>query len=176
MAQQAGSAMYMAIVVEETVSGFHRETLWYGGDPENLASMIIDVMKDWYEPNKEKLNPAIIRYHKMLENKEKLTFDKLAKEGFKVDGKELRVQMTSNLMQIFAFVMGEICDIFGKRGEKIEDFHSLKEFREHFLTYYDLDDNLKAALNGVNPAALSSALVVIDIKYNYTARHFCSGD
>jgi len=24
--------MYMAIVVEETVSGFHRETLWYGGD------------------------------------------------------------------------------------------------------------------------------------------------
>lgn len=175
MAQQAGSAMYMAIVVEETVSGFHRETLWYGGDPENLASMIIDVMKDWYEPNKEKLNPAIIRYHKMLENKEKLTFDKLAKEGFKVDGKELRVQMTSNLMQIFAFVMGEICDIFGKRGEKIEDFHSLAEFRKHFLTYYDLDDNLKAALEGVNPAALSRALVSIDIKYNYTGRHFQSG-
>ena len=52
----------------------------------------------------------------------------------------------------------------------------MKEFREHFLTYYDLDDNLKAALNGVNPAALSSALVAIDIKYNYTARHFRSGD
>ena len=32
--------MYMAIIVEETVSGFHRETLWYGGDPENLASML----------------------------------------------------------------------------------------------------------------------------------------
>ena len=47
MAQQAGSAMYMAIVVEETVSGFHRETLWYGGDPENLASTILEVMNDW---------------------------------------------------------------------------------------------------------------------------------
>ena len=35
--------MYMAIIVEETVSGFHRETLWYGGDPENLASTILDV-------------------------------------------------------------------------------------------------------------------------------------
>ena len=91
-------------------------------------------------------------------------------------GKELRVQLTCNLMQIFAFVMGEICDIFAKRGEKVEDFHSLAEFRKHFLTYYDLDDNLKAALDGVNPAALSRALVSIDIKYNYTARHFRSGD
>ena len=146
--------MYMAIIVEETVSGFHRETLWYGGDPENLASTILDVMNDWYEPNKKKLEG----------------------QGFKVGGKELRVQLTCNLMQIFAFVMGEICDIFAKRGEKVEDFHSLAEFRKHFLTYYDLDDNLKAALDGVNPAALSRALVSIDIKYNYTARHFRSGD
>ncbi len=145
--------MYMAIIVEETVSGFHRETLWYGGDPENLASTILDVMNDWYEPNKKKLEG----------------------QGFKVGGKELRVQLTCNLMQIFAFVMGEICDIFAKRGEKVEDFHSLAEFRKHFLTYYDLDDNLKAALDGVNPAALSRALVSIDIKYNYTGRHFQSG-
>ena len=157
--------MYMAIIVEETVSGFHRETLWYGGDPENLASTILDVMNDWYEPNK-----------KMLEEKENLSFKKLEGQGFKVGGKELRVQLTCNLMQIFAFVMGEICDIFAKRGEKVEDFHSLAEFRKHFLTYYDLDDNLKAALDGVNPAALSRALVSIDIKYNYTARHFRSGD
>ena len=145
--------MYMAIIVEETVNGFHRETLWYGGDPENLASTILDVMNDWYEPNKKKLEG----------------------QGFKVGGKELRVQLTCNLMQIFAFVMGEICDIFAKRGEKVEDFHSLAEFRKHFLTYYDLDDNLKAALDGVNPAALSRALVSIDIKYNYTGRHFQSG-
>ena len=155
--------MYMAIVVEETVSGFHRETLWYGGDPENLASTILDVMNDWYEPNKKKLDKTIIKYHKMLEEKENLSF------------KKLEVQLTCNLMQIFAFVMGEICDIFAKRGEKVEDFHSLAEFRKHFLTYYDLDDNLKAALEGVNPAALSRALVSIDIKYNYTGRHFRSG-
>ena len=154
MAQQAGSAMYMAIIVEETVSGFHRETLWYGGDPENLASTILDVMNDWYEPNKKKLEG----------------------QGFKVGGKELRVQLTCNQMQIFAFVMGEICDIFAKRGEKVEDFHSLAEFRKHFLTYYDLDDNLKAALDGVNPAALSRALISIDMKYNYTGRHFQSGE
>ena len=111
-----------------------------------------------------------------LEEKENLSFKKLEGQGFKVGGKELRVQLTCNLMQIFAFVMGEICDIFAKRGEKVEDFHSLAEFRKHFLTYYDLDDNLKAALDGVNPAALSRALVSIDIKYNYTARHFRSGD
>ena len=112
MAQQAGSAMYMAIIVEETVSGFHRETLWYGGDPENLASTILDVMNDWYEPNKKKLDKTIIKYHKMLEEKENLSFKKLEGQGFKVGGKELRVQLTCNLMQIFAFVMGEICDIF----------------------------------------------------------------
>lgn len=168
--------MYMAIIVEETVSGFHRETLWYGGDPENLASTILEVMNDWYEPNKKKLDKTIIKYHKMLEEKENLSFKKMEGQGFKVGGKELRVQLTCNLMQIFAFVMGEICDIFAKRGEKVEDFHSLAEFRKHFLTYYDLDDNLKAALDGVNPAALSRALVSIDIKYNYTARHFRSGD
>ena len=149
--------MYMAIIVEETVSGFHRETLWYGGDPENLASTILDVMNDWYEPNKKKLDKTIIKYHKMLEEKENLSFKKMEGQGFKVGGKELRVQLTCNLMQIFAFVMGEICDIFAKRGEKVEDFHSLAEFRKHFLTYYDLDDNLKAALDGVNPAALSRA-------------------
>ena len=65
--------MYMAIIVEETVSGFHRETLWYGGDPENLASTILDVMNDWYEPNKKKLDKTIIKYHKMLEEKENLS-------------------------------------------------------------------------------------------------------
>ena len=62
--------MYMAIIVEETVSGFHRETLWYGGDPENLASTILDVMNDWYEPNKKKLDKTIIKYHEMLEEKD----------------------------------------------------------------------------------------------------------
>ena len=69
--------MYMAIIVEETVSGFHRETLWYGGDPENLASTILDVMNDWYEPNKKKLDKTIIKYHKMLEEKENLSFKKM---------------------------------------------------------------------------------------------------
>ncbi len=167
--------MHMAIIVEETAGGFHRETLWYGGDPENLGATILDVMSDWYEPNKKKLDKAIIKYHKMLEDKEHLTFKKLEGQGFKVGGKTLKVQMTSNLMDIFAFVMGEICEIFGKRGEKIEDFKSLEEFRKHFLTYYDLDDNLKAALGGINTAALSRALISIDMKYNYTGRHFRSG-
>lgn len=167
--------MYMAIIVEETLSGFHRETLWYGGDPENLASTILDVMDDWYKPNKKKLDKAIIRYHKMLEDKEHLTFKKLEGLGFKVGGKSLKVQMTCNLMEIFSFVMSEICEIFGKRGEKVEDFQSLAEFRDHFLTYYDLDDNLKAALGGMNTAALSRALISIDMKYNYTGRHFSSG-
>ncbi len=86
--------MYMAIIVEETVSGFHRETLWYGGDPENLASTILDVMDDWYKPNKE-LDKAIIRYHKMLEDKEHVTFKKL--EGLGLETGRQISQSTADL-------------------------------------------------------------------------------
>ena len=69
--------MYLADVIEENKLGFHRETLWYGGSPENLGSLIIDVMKDWYEPNKDSLDESIVKYHDMLQDKQNLTFDKI---------------------------------------------------------------------------------------------------
>ena len=71
----AFSRMYLATIIEENDLGFHRESLWYGGTPGNLGLMIIDVMKDWYEPNKDVLDESIIAYHQMLEDNENLTFD-----------------------------------------------------------------------------------------------------
>lgn len=171
----AVSRMYLANIIEENEQGFHRESLWYGGAPENLGLMLIDVMKDWYEPNKDLLDPSIIDYHKMLEDKEALTFEKLANSGFNADGMSIRVKISNDLNEMFSFVVAEICNIYAKNGETPNSFASLAEFKEHFVNTYDIDEGLRNVLDSVNELTLSKALVLIDFKYEYTKRHFRAG-
>lgn len=166
------SRLYFTIIIEENDQGFHRESLWYGGSPENLALTIIDTMSDWYEPFKDKLDASIVRYHEMLENRDELTFDMIAGEGFNADGMMIYVDMSNDLNVMFSFIVREICSIFGKNGETPESFASLAEFRQHFIENYDIDKVFQDVLEGVNEATVSNALVVIDMKYGYTARHF----
>ena len=171
----AFSRMYLATIIEENDLGFHRESLWYGGTPGNLGLMIIDVMKDWYEPNKDVLDESIIAYHQMLEDNENLTFDMMRGEGFNADGMSISVVLTNNLNDIFAFIIAEICNIFAKNGETPDSFETLSDFREHFKNTYDIDKGLQQVLETVTEATLSQALFIIDIKYGYTLRHFRGG-
>ena len=167
--------MYLADVIEENKLGFHRETLWYGGSPENLGSLIIDVMKDWYEPNKDSLDESIVKYHDMLQDKQNLTFDKIKGVGFEADGMRITVDITNDMNAIFGFVVAEICNIYGKEGETPESFDSLDAFRKHFTEKYDVEEGFKEVMESMNELTLSKALVLIDMKYNFTARHFRSG-
>lgn len=172
MAQvQTMSKMHLAIIIEDSESGVHRESLWFGGTPENLGLMIMDGMKDWYDPDPSKTDKSIIRYHKMLENKEKLTFEKLAGEGFHADGRQIVVDLTNDLNVMFNFIVNEICNIFARKGEKASDFRSLTEFRQHFIDRYDIDEDFRRVLSAVNEATISKALFVIDMKYDFYARH-----
>lgn len=170
------SRLYLANVVEENVRGFHRETLWYGGDPKNLGALMIDVMKDWYEPNIEVLDKSITEYHKMLEDKDDLTFKKLEGVGFDADGMRMRTEITNDMNVIFSFVVREICDIYGKEGETPESFASFEDFKKRFTEEPELDEAFSELFKGINEITLSRALVTIDIKYNYTARHFNAGN
>lgn len=163
--------LHLAIIVEHNDDGSHREFLWYGGTPGNLGLMIIDVMKDWYEPNKKKLDKSIINYHKMLENADALTFKKLEGEGFHAGGRKLFVQISNDINVMFTFIIDEICSIFAQNGETAADFKSLGEFKQHFTTTYNLDEGLTQVLNGVNEATISRALLTIDMKYDFTGRH-----
>ncbi len=165
------SGLHLALIIEESDDGFHRESLWYGGTPKNLGLMIIDVMKDWYEPNKADLDSSIIEYHKMLENADDLTFQKLEGKGFHASGKKIFVQISNDINIMFNFIINEICNIFAKNGETSADFKSLSEFKAHFTTAYELDEGLAQVLDGVNEATISRALYTIDIKYNFTGRH-----
>lgn len=165
------SNLHLAVIIEDGDDGFHRKSLWYGATPGNLGLMIIDVMKDWYEPNKEKLDKSVINYHKMLENADALTFQKLKGKGFQANGRRIFVQISNDMNVIFDFIINEICDIFAKNGETAADFKSLGEFRHHFTTTYNLDEGLVQVLNGINEVTLSKALFTIDIKHDYTGRH-----
>ena len=166
--------IYLAIITEENYEGFHRETLWYGGTPGNLGLMIIDAMSDWYEPYKDRLDESITKYHKMLEDSENLSFDMIRGEGFNADGMSIRVELTNDANVMFSFIIGEICNIFAKNGEKPEDFTSLAEFRKHFIDTYDMDGEFRDVLEGVNETTISKALYLIDLKYDYTNRHYRS--
>lgn len=168
------SRMYLAKIIEENEQGFHRESLWYGGTPGNLGLMLIDVMKDWYEPNIDVLDESIISYHKMLEDKDALTFDMMAGEGFNADGMRITVEITNDFNEIFGFIIAEICNIFAKEGETPESFESLSAFRQHFIDKYDINEEFRQVLETVTELTVSKALYSIDIKYNYTQRHFRS--
>lgn len=175
MTQQSTiSRMYLANIIEENEQGFHRESLWFGSMPQNLGLMIIDAMKDWYEPNKNDLNASIIKYHEMLEDKDNLTFDMMEGEGFDADGMKISVELSNDLNNMFGFIVCEICNIFAKNGETPETFKSLAEFKEHFIKEYDIDKEFQEVLEGINEASVSKALYLIDMKYDYTGRHFRS--
>lgn len=176
MAQtQAASKMHLAIIIEDNEAGGHRESLWFGSTPENLGLMIMDVMKDWYEPNK-KWDKSIVRYHNMLENKKTLTFEKMAGEAFNADGVRIVVDLTNDLSVMFNFIVNEICTIFAKKGETSADFGSLAAFRQHFIDVYDIDEDFRKVLERPNEATISKALFVIDMKYDFYSRHFESGE
>lgn len=172
--RSAISRMYLANIIEENEQGFHRESLWFGSMPENLGLMIMDAMKDWYEPNLADLDESIIAYHKMLEDKENLTFDMIAGEGFNADGMRIIVDLSNDLNDMFGFVICEICNIFAKNGETPESFASLAEFKEHFIKTYEIDKEFQELLEGISETSISKALYLIDMKYNYTERHFRS--
>lgn len=169
------SRMYFAIIIEDNDQGFHRESLWYGSSPENLGLMIIDVMKDWYEPNKDSLDESIIKYHEMLEDKDNLTFNKISNAGFKTNSMSMAVELSNDLVEMSSFILCEICDIYAKNGEKVHSFGNLDAFKEHFIKTYDIDDAFKEFLDGVTEISVSKALYHIDLKHNYTMRHFKNG-
>lgn len=166
-----GSQMHLAIIIEENEQGFHREMIWFGATPGNLGLMLIDVMKDWYEPHIDELDPSIVKFHKMLEDSENLTFNKLAGEAYNANGMKLFVDLTYDINVIFNFVVNEICSIFAKDGETAGSFPSLAAFREHFTRRYELDEDLQKVLETVNAATISKALVLLDMKYKFTERH-----
>ena len=169
------SRMYFAVIIEENEEGFHRESLWYGGSPENLGLTVIDVMKDWYEPYKDRLDESIVKYHTMLENKDELTFDMISGEGFNADGMKIYVDISNDLSVMFAFILSEICNIYAKKGETPASFEGLSQFKKHFVDNYNIDEGFQEVLDTVNEVTVSKALVLIDMKYNYTGRHFrCS--
>lgn len=171
MAQQMiPSRMYIAYIVEANRHGDERASLWYGGDPKNLAKMIMDCMKDWYDPNSKKLDKSIHRYYRMLQ-KENVTFDEIGRSKVNANGFHVSAQVTNNLIDIYTFVMGEIVDIFAKNGEQLDDFDDFEKFIEHFTKEYDIPEEFVAAMKQPDEASLSRALLKIDYAYNYTFRH-----
>ncbi len=170
-----GSKMHLAIIIEENEQGFHRESLWFGATPGNLGLMIMDVMKEWYEPNKDSLDESIIKYHNMLEDKDNLTFEMMAGEGFNADGMRIEIRLSNDINEMFNFVINEICSIFAENGETPESFASLAEFRQHFADNYEVDEDLLKVMEGVNEITISKALYLIDMKYDYMNRHFTNG-
>ena len=110
----------------------------------------------------------------MLEDKDNLTFDMMEGEGFDADGMKISVELSNDLNDMFGFIVCEICNIFAKNGETPETFKSLAEFKEHFIKEYDIDKEFQEVLEGINEASVSKALYLIDMKYDYTGRHFRS--
>jgi len=169
---QTMSKMYLAIIIEDSEDGMHREALWFGSTPENLGLMIMDMMKDWYDGNEAGMDRSIIKYHKMLEDKDKLTFQKMSGEAFNANGKRIVVDLTNDLNVMFNFIVNEICSIFAKNGESVTDFRSLAQFRQHFIDRYEIDEDFQKVLSAVNEATISKALFVIDMKYDFYSRHY----
>jgi len=169
------SKMHLAIIIEENEHGFHRESLWFGALPENLAQMIMSIMDEWYIPHRDEVGEAIVKYHEMLEDKDNLTFEMMAGEGFDSDGMRIEVRLSNDVNEMFNFVINEICAIFAQNGETPESFGSLAEFRQHFADNYELDEELLQVMETVNEATISKALYAIDMKYDFITRHFRDG-
>lgn len=172
------SKIYMAKIIVENDWGYHLENLWYGSDSKNLALMIIDVMKSWYEPNKDVFAPSIKEFHRILEdavrdeNPVPVMFRQLNGEMFHDNGLKLFVELTNNLDEMYAFVFNESFEIFCVNDEKPEDFNSVAQYIDYLEKNCKTDEPILAALRTKDENSIAAAIYMIDIKYQYTNRHY----
>lgn len=172
------SQIYFVNIIVENDWGYHLESLWYGADSKNLALTIMDVMKSWYEPNKEVLGQSIRDFHEKLEkaadedNPVPLKFNDLNGEMFHENGLKMMIETTNNLAEMYAFVFNESFEIFAVNGEKAEDFNSVAEYVDYIENKCNADEMIVAALRSKEENDIAAALCRIDIKYNYSGRHY----
>ncbi len=172
------SQIHFVNIIVENDWGYHLESLWYGADTKNLALMIMDVMKSWYEPNKEVLGETIRTFHEKLEhaadeeNPALISFEELSGEMFHENGLKMTIQATNNLDEMYAFIFNECFDIFMVNGEKPEDFNSVAEYIDHLEKNCNADEPIVAALRNKDENDIMTAIYRIDIKYNYSGRHY----
>ena len=165
-------------IIVENDWGYHLESLWYGADTKNLALMIMDVMKSWYEPNKEVLGQSIRDFHEKLEkaadeeNPVPVSFQELTGEMFHENGLKMTIQATNGLDEMYAFVFNESFNIFAVNGEKAEDFNSVAEYIDYIENKCNADDAIVKALRTKDENDLMTAIYRIDIKYDYSGRHY----
>lgn len=172
------SQIYLANITVENDWGYHLESLWYGADTKNLALMIMDVMKSWYEPNKDVLGQNIRDFHEKLEkaadeeNPAMISFEELNGEMFHENGLKLTIQTTNDMNDLFAFIFNESFEIFAVNGEKTEDFNSVAEFIDYLENVCKADEPIVSALRTMDENDLLTAIYRIDIKYDYSGRHY----
>jgi len=172
------SQIYLVNITVENDWGYHLESLWYGADTKNLALMIMDVMKSWYEPNKEVLGQSIRDFHEKLEkaadeeNPVALSFNDLNGEMFHENGLKMTIQATNNLDELYSFIFNESFEIFAVKGEKPEDFNSIAEYIDWLENDCKADEPIVAALKTRDENEMMTAIYRIDIKYDYSGRHY----
>ena len=172
------SKIYLVNIIVENDWGYHLDSLWYGSEPKNLALMIIDVMKSWYEPNKEVLGQGIREFHEKLErataedNPQQISFRELKGEIFHENGLKMTIESTNNLDEMYAFVFNESFDIFAVNGEKPEDFTSVSQYIDYLETSCKADEPIVLALKSKDENDIATAICMIDIKYDYAGRHY----
>lgn len=183
------SKMYFVNITVENDWGYHLETLWYGTDPNNLALMIMDVMKSWYLPNKDQFSAEIVDFYEGLakatqkpddeteketDSVRNLSFKDLSGEKFNANGLRLTVNTTNNLFDMYKFVADEAFMIFANKNESPEQFANLPEYIEYLDNTYDIDTPIMDALKTPNENTISSAIYLIDLKYKYSERNYKS--
>lgn len=172
------SQIHFVNVIVENDWGYHLESLWYGTDSKNLALMIMDVMNSWYEPNKEVLGQNIRDFHEKLEkaadeeNPVQLSFKELSGEIFHENGLKMTIRTTNDLDEMYEFVFNESFDIFAVNGENPEDFNSVAEYVDYLENNCKADEPIVLALRTKDENHLITAICRIDIKYNYSGRHY----
>lgn len=172
------SSIYFVNIIVENDWGYHLESLWYGSDTKNLALMIMDVMKSWYEPNKDVFGQSIRGFHEKLEKATdeddpiQLSFEELTGEIFHENGLKMTIQITNDIDEMYAFVFNESFDIFAVNGEKPEDFNSVAEFVDYLENTCNADEPIVAALRTKDENSMLTAIYRIDIKYGYSGRHY----
>ena len=172
------SQIYFVKIIVENDWGYHLESLWYGSETKNLALMIIDVMKSWYEPNREVLGQGIREFHEKLENASDeenpvpVSFRELNGEMFHENGLKMTIEVTNNLDEMYAFVFNESFEIFAVNGEKPEDFNSVSQYVDYLENDCNADEPILLALRSKDENNIATAICMIDIKYDYSGRHY----
>lgn len=172
------SQIYFVKIIVENDWGYHLESLWYGSETKNLALMIIDVMKSWYEPNREVLGQSIRDFHEKLEkaadeeNPVPILFRELTGEMFHENGLKLTIETTNSLDEMYAFVFNESFEIFAVNGENPEDFSSVSQYIDYLENTCNADEPIVLALRSKDENDIATAICMIDIKYDYSGRHY----